>query len=300
MKRERPVSRTAPAITVTPALLFALVLATIAAPAAAQEARPTLDKIKATGAIAIGYRETSIPFSFVDKEKKPAGYSIDLCLRVAASIQRRLGLKELPVTWVPVTPSSRVPELVRGSIDLECGSTTITFTRMEQVDFSFLTFVDGGSLLATSASKVSGVGDFGGKRVAVIPGTTTERALAAAMQKSLVSARVVEVGDHAEGLAALENGTVDAYASDRVLLAGLTQRAKEPDKLVLGGQLFSYEPYALMIRRGDTAFRVEVNRALASLYRSGEIVPIYEKWFGSFARASALVQALYLLQSLPE
>jgi len=148
------VSRIAPPITVTPALLFALVLATIAAPAAAQEARPTLDKIKATGAIAIGYRETSIPFSFVDKEKKPAGYSIDLCLRVAASIQRRLGLKELPVTWVPVTPSSRVPELVRGSIDLECGSTTITFTRMEQVDFSFLTFVDGGSLLATSASKV--------------------------------------------------------------------------------------------------------------------------------------------------
>jgi glutamate/aspartate transport system substrate-binding protein len=154
--------------------------------------------------------------------------------------------------------------------------------------------------ISLTASKVAGVSDLGGKRVAVIPGTTTERALAVAMQKSLVIARVVEVGDHAEGLAALESGTVDAYASDRVLLAGLLGQAKKPDTLALGSQLFSYEPYALMIRRGDTAFRVEVNRALASLYRSGEIVPIYEKWFGPFAQSSPLVQAVYLLQSLPE
>src|SRR5262245_57811908 len=209
-------------------------------------------------------------------------------------------MKELAVHWVPVTPSSRVAELVRGGIDLECGSTTITFSRMEQVDFSFLTFVDGGGLLATTASKVTGVGDLGGKRVAVIPGTTTEKALAAAMQKSLVNARVVEVAEHADGLAALERGDVDVYASDRVLLAGLTLRAKEPDKLVLSDQLYSYEPYALMFRRGDTAFRVEANRALASLYRSGEIVPIYEKWFGPISQASPLVRALYLLQSLPE
>ena len=277
-----------------------LLTVAIAAGASAQEARPTLDKIKATGAISFGFRETSLPFSYLDKDRKPAGYSVELCLRIAGGVQRRLGLKDLAVNWAPVTPSSRIAELVRGGIDLECGSTTITFSRMEQVDFSFLTFVDGASLLATSASKVMGVGDLGGKRVAVIPGTTTERALAAAMQKSLVSARLVEVGEHAEGLAALESGTADAYASDRVLLAGLTQKAKEPDKLVLSTQLFSYEPYAFMIRRGDTAFRVEVNRALASLYRSGEIVPIYEKWFGPFSRASPLVHALYLLQSLPE
>ncbi|HYB44871.1 MAG TPA: amino acid ABC transporter substrate-binding protein, partial [Candidatus Methylomirabilis sp.] len=187
---------------------IALILAAVSAvPAAGQEARPTLDKIKTSGAISIGFREASIPFSFLDKDKKPAGYSIDLCLRASTAIQRRLGLKELNVKWVPVTPSSRIPELIRGTIDIECGSTTITFSRMAQVDFSFLTFVDGASLLATAESKVKGVGDLGGKRVAVIPGTTTENALAAAMQKSLVSARVIEVGDHAEGLAALENGT---------------------------------------------------------------------------------------------
>jgi glutamate/aspartate transport system substrate-binding protein len=277
-----------------------LLTVAISATASGQEARFTLDKIKSTGAIQLGYRETSLPFSFLDKDKKPAGYSVDLCLRIANAIQRKLGLKDLAVNWVAVTPSSRVADLVQGAIDLECGSTTITFSRMAQVDFSFLTFVDGASLLATAASKITGVSDLGGKRVAVIPGTTTERALAVAMQKSLVSARVVDVSEHAEGLAALEKGAVDAYASDRVLLAGLTQRAKEPDKLVLSTQLFSYEPYALMIRRGDTAFRVEVNRALASLYRSGEIAPIYEKWFGPFSHASPLVQALYLLQSLPE
>jgi glutamate/aspartate transport system substrate-binding protein len=274
--------------------------ALLAAPASAQEARLTLDKIKATGAILVGYRETSIPFSFTDKDRRPTGYSVELCTRIAGAIQQRLGLKDLAVRWVPVTPSTRIPELIRGGIDIECGSTTITFSRMEQVDFSFLTFVDGGSLLATAASKVTGVGDLGGKRVAVVPGTTTERALAAAMQKNTVSARVIEVGDHAEGLDAIETGKADAYASDRVLLAGLTLKAKDAGKLVLSNQLYSYEPYALMIRRGDTAFRVEVNRAVASLYRSGAIQPIYEKWFGPFDRAGSLIQAVYLLQSLPE
>jgi ABC-type amino acid transport substrate-binding protein len=225
---------------------------------------------------------------------------VELCTRIAGAIQQRLGLKDLAVRWVPVTPSTRIPELIRGGVDIECGSTTITFSRMEQVDFSFLTFVDGGSLLATAASKVTGVGDLGGKRVAAVPGTTTERALAAAMQKNMVSARVIEVADHAEGLDALETGKADAYASDRVLLAGLTLKAKDASKLVLSNQLYSYEPYALMIRRGDTAFRVEVNRALAALYRSGAIQPIYEKWFGPFDRAGSLIQAVYLLQSLPE
>ena len=278
-------------------LVLGLLLAT---PASAQEARLTLDKIKAMNTILLGYRETSIPFSFTDKDGKPTGYSIELCTRIAGGIQQRLGLKDLAVRWVPVTPSTRIPELIRGRIDLECGSTTVTFSRMEQVDFSFLTFVDGGSLLATAASKITGVGDLGGKRVAVVPGTTTERALAAAMQKNMVSARVIGVADHAEGLDAIESGKADAYASDRLLLAGLTLKAKDADELVLSNQLYSYEPYALMTRRGDTAFRVEVNRALASLYRSGAIQPIYEKWFGPFDRAGSLVQAVYLLQSLPE
>jgi ABC-type amino acid transport substrate-binding protein len=277
-----------------------LAAAMLVSPAIAQEARPTLDKIKATGSIALGFRETSVPFSFQDKDNKPAGYSVDLCSRIAGSIQQRLGLTDLKTNWVPETPASRIPDLVRGTIDLECGSTTVTFTRMEQVDFSFLTFVDGGSLLSTTASKISAVSDLGRKRVAVIPSTTTYPALAAAMRKRGVTAQVVEVADHAEGLAALEKGAVDAYASDRVLLAGLILKAKQPDKLQLSNEYFSYEPYALMVRRGDTAFRVEVNRALAALYRSDEIGPIFEKWFGPALRTSSLIQALFVLQGLPE
>jgi ABC-type amino acid transport substrate-binding protein len=277
-----------------------LAAAMLVSPAMAQEARPTLDKIKASRAIALGFRETSVPFSFQDKDKKPAGYSVDLCGRIAGAIQQRLGLADLKTNWVPETPSSRIPDLVKGTIDLECGSTTVTFTRMEQVDFSFLTFIDGGSLLSTTASKIGAVSDLGGKRVAVIPNTTTSPALAAAMRKRGVTAQVVDVADHAQGLAALEKGAVDAYASDRVLLAGLILKAKEPDKLQLSNEYFSYEPYALMVRRGDTAFRVEVNRALAALYRSGEIGPIFDKWFGPALRASSLIQALFLLQGLPE
>ena len=273
---------------------------TMVGPATGQEARLTFDKVRELGTISLGYRATSIPFSFVDKDKKPVGYSVELCSRIATAIQQKLGLKELKVKWVAVTPSSRISDLVEGVIDLECGSTTITFSRMARVDFSFLTFVDGASVLATTASNIGGVSDLGGKRVAVIPGTTTEQALAAALKKGLINAQVVEVREHAEGLAALGAGTADAYASDRVLLAGLLSLEKDPGKFRLSNQHFSYEPYALMIRRGDTAFRVEVNRVLATLYRSGQIVPIYEKWFGPFSAANPLVQAVYLLQSLPE
>lgn len=278
-------------------LLLTLVMA---APAAGLEARLTLDKIKELQTISLGYRTGSAPFSFQDAQKNPQGYSVDLCLRIVTAVQRKLGLKDLKVNWVAVTPSSRIPDLVEGAIDLECGSTTITFSRMARVDFSFLTFVDGAGVLATTASGIGTTSDLAGKRVAVIPGTTTEQALGAELQKALITARVVEVRDHADGLAALENGTADAYVSDRVLLAGLRARAKEPERLRLGARTFSYEPYGLMIRRGDAPFRVEVNRALAALYRSGEIVRIYEKWFGPFGGASPLVQAVYLIQSLPE
>ncbi len=269
-------------------------------PAFGQEARPTLDRIKETKAIALGFRETSAPFAFTDRERKPAGYSVDLCARVATGIQRRLGLPDVKVNWVPVTPATRVPHLVKGVIDLECGSTTITFTRMEQVDFSHMIFVDGGGLLATAQSGIAGVADLNGKRVGVIPGTTTEKALAAAARRAVVQPQVVTLAEHADGLAGLEGGTLDAYASDRVLLLGLVAQAKDAAKLRLSPDLYSYEPYGLMMRRGDNAFRVQVNFVLSALYRTGEIVPVYERWFGRFEAASPLIKALYLLHSLPE
>jgi glutamate/aspartate transport system substrate-binding protein len=267
--------------------------------AAAQEIRPTLEKIKETGVIALGHRETSRPFSFVGNDGQPTGYSVDLCLQVVAGLRRSLKMPELKVTWVAVTPGDRIPRLVKGQIDLECGSTTITFTRMEQVAFSHMIFVDGGSLLATAASGISTAKDLGGKKVGVIRHTTTEKALAEAMAKAGVQATVVPIADHGEGVRALDEGRIDAYATDRVLLASLRSASREPGKLRLSDEFLSYEPYGLMLRRGDNPFQASVNRTLSQLYRSG-LVSIYEHWFGPFASASPLVRALYLLHSWPD
>ena len=279
------------------ALLAIGALLAVAAPATGQEIRPTLDKFKETGVARLGYRETSRPFSFVGSDGKPTGYSIDLCLQIVAGAQQALKRSALRVDWVTVTPADRIPKLVKGTIDLECGSTTITFGRMEQVAFSHMTFVDGASLLATTQSGIAAVKDLGGKRVGVIPNTTTEKALNSALSGAGVQATIVTVNDHGEGLQGLEEGRLDAYASDSLLLAALLATAKNPSKLALSAELFSTEPYALMLRRGDNAFQANVNRTLSGLYRSGGLVKIYERWFGSFASASPLVKALYQIHS---
>jgi glutamate/aspartate transport system substrate-binding protein len=171
---------------------------------------------------------------------------------------------------------------------------------MEQVAFSHMIFVDGASLLATTASGVRGVKDLGGKRVGLIANTTTEKALATALTAASVKPQIVNVADHQDGLKGLEEGRLDAYASDHLLLAGLLSTAKDRAKLRLSGEIISYEPYGLMMRRGDNAFQAQVNRALSALYRSSAIVPIYEKWFGSYLQVPPLVNALYLLHSWPD
>jgi glutamate/aspartate transport system substrate-binding protein len=163
--------------------------------APAQELQGTLKKIKDSGTIAIGYREQSVPFSFKGDDGKPAGYSIDLCQRIVTGLQQQLKLAKLDVKWVPVTPENRIASVVNGTIDLECGSTTNTLSRQEQVDFSHMTFVDGGSLLI-KADRVAAMQDLGGKKIAVIPGTTTETAVRGALQKSFVTAQIVPVKDH--------------------------------------------------------------------------------------------------------
>jgi len=268
--------------------------------AEAQEIRLTLDKIRETGGIDLGYREASPPFSFLAKDGRPAGYSVDLCQQIADALRQSMKLPDLKVRWVTVTPADRIPKLLKGSVDLGCESATITFQRMEQVAFSHMIFADGASLLASAASGATGVKDLPGKRVGVIAHTTTAQALANALARQGVQAHVITVSEHDEGLRDLEAGKLDAYASDRMLLAGLLAQAKNPAALRLSREYYSYEPYGLMLRRGDNAFQVQVNRALSALYRSGQITPIYERWFGPFGSASPLVQALYLLHSWPE
>jgi glutamate/aspartate transport system substrate-binding protein len=267
----------------------------------AQDLQGTLKKVKDSGTLNLGFRESSRPFSFAGPEGRPAGYSIDLCLRVVESVREQLGLSSLKTQWFPVTPENRIQLVAKGTIDLECGSTTVTLGRQNLVDFSLLTFVDGGSLLARLGANITTPADLAGKRVAVVPRTTTEKALTEALQKSwITTARIVSVKENAEGLAAVEQGRADAFASDRTVLVGLLGQAKDPKQLRVSGQYFSYEPYALVLRRDDPDFRLAVNRALVRLYESVHITQIYEAWFGRFSQASSLVRAMYSLNSLPE
>ena len=261
----------------------------------------TLDRIKATKTILLGHRDSSVPFSYVDPDRRPAGYSVDLCQRVVEDLRRDLELPDLQPKWVPVTVESRMGAVASGAIDLECGSTTNTLSRQEQVDFSLTTFITGASLLALAGNTVDSA--LSGTRIAVVPGTTTERLLKDSMARAGAGASrtaLVAVKDHAEGLAAVANRTADVYATDRAILIGLVLAAPQPDRFVLLDRYLSYEPYALMLRRNDPAFRLAVNRALARLYREGRVVEIYRKWFGRWGPPDALMVGLYAIGGLPE
>lgn len=280
------------------AVLLASLLLT--GPALGQNLDGTLKKIKTSGTMNIGYRESSPPFSFMGSDKRPVGYSIDLCMYVAGAIQKQLGLANLKLGWVPVTAENRIDMVAHGKVDLECSTTTASLSRQERVDFSLMTFVDGAGLLTTPAANLRGPSDLAGKRIAVIPGTTTEKALAEYLKTEFITVQTVRVKDPAEGLAALEQGSADAFASDRGILIGLAVTSKDPKRFVLPDLTFSYEPYGLMLRRNDAAFRLAVNRALAALYRSGAVGPIYDRWIGVFSKPGPLLQAMYLLNGLPE
>lgn len=264
------------------------------------QAAGTLDKIKASKTISLGYREASIPFSYTGQDRQPWGYSVELCTKVAAAIIRQLGLEELQLQWVSVTPETRITKLNSGVIDLECGSTTSSLSRMEEVDFSLPIFVDGGSYLSTWASGIKNLKDLAGKKIAVTVGTTTEQSLAEALRDNRVGAEIVKVSDHQQGVMAMLEGQVDAYASDRSLLIGLALDSGTQDTWSLGDEIFSYEPYALMLRRNDADFRLVVNRELARLSRSGEIYAIHDRWFGVLAKPGPTLQSLYFLNGLPE
>ncbi len=266
----------------------------------AQPLSGTLKKIKDTGTLVIGYRENSRPFSFLGPDGKPSGYSIDLCQRIATAAQQEVGLPNLEIKYIPVTVESRIQAVANGTVDLECGSTTIAISRQEQVDFTNPTFLDGGGLLVLAGSGINGVGDLGGKRVAVIPGTTTERALKDAIQRSYILVSTVNVKDHNEGLSALETGLADAYASDRTILIGLVLGSKDPKQLALAESMFSYEPYGFMLRRGDASFRLVANRTLARIYRTEQILQIFQKWFGRLGRPTGALLAVYLIHGIPE
>ncbi|MFL6580592.1 MAG: amino acid ABC transporter substrate-binding protein [Burkholderiales bacterium] len=260
----------------------------------------TLKKIKDTGVIKLGFLPESIPFSFEGAGGKPMGYSTELCTRVATGIQEQLGLPKLDVEWVPITLQSRFEAVKSGTIDLECGITSNTLSRQKQVDFSLMIWVDGANFLVRDDSPFKTLGDLNGKRIAVIPGTTTVAALSEALAKSYIKAEILTVQTHVAGLEALSKGNAEAYASDQTVLIGLALAAAKSLKVRLGDGNLSYEPYGLMMRRNDQDFRQAVNAVLARLYRTGQIAPIYDRWFGKLGKASQFITVMYLLNGLPE
>jgi ABC-type amino acid transport substrate-binding protein len=275
------------------------VMCACAATALAAEAPDPLKKIKATRTITLGYSETAVPFSFVGNDNRPQGYSVDLCKRIADGIQQQLGLTELKINWVKVDVATRIPATMKGTVDIECGSTTHTLSREEQVDFSNMTFVDGGSFISKARNKLATIKELAGRKISVIPGTTTEKVLKAALDQAQVSAEIIPVQTHAEGFSSLREDRVDAYASDRMILIGLALNAIDAQSYRLSDEMFSYEPYALMMRR-DADFRLAVNRELARLYRSGDILNLYARWYGPLGEPSTLLKAMFFLNALPE
>ncbi|HUH94904.1 MAG TPA: amino acid ABC transporter substrate-binding protein [Casimicrobiaceae bacterium] len=268
--------------------------------AGAAEPSPTLARIKADATIRLGYRSGAAPFSFKERDGRVRGYSAELCTHIAAALQKRLALPGLKVEWVPLDADTRLDAVAAGRADIECGTTTISLSRYEKVDFSLPIFIDGGSLMVQESAKIERFADLDGKTIAVIPGTTTERGLKRQLAVTGAKARMVAVKDGAEGVRSLAAGKVDAYASDRIVLIGLRSTASEPEKLRLLDSDFSFEPYALVVRRDDPDFRLAVNRALVEIYRSGEIDPIFHRWLGGLGEPSPLLNAMFYLSTLPE
>jgi len=265
------------------------------------ESTSTLENIKKSETIRIGYRENEPPMSFLNKDKQPVGYSIELCLRIAAEVKSKLKNPNISIKYVPVTASNRFDALANNSIDILCGSTTKTHSRAELVDFTQLSFVTGASLLSLKTAKIDGISDLQGKKVAVVKDTTTIKTLAKALKKSGSNAKVIPVVSATEGINAVVKGKVDAFASDQVVLIGLVTTHKNPKQFDIAKQLFSYEPFALAVRKNDSEFRLIADRVLSELNRNGTIISIYSRWFGQFTKEMpSLLEAMYIINSTSE
>jgi ABC-type amino acid transport substrate-binding protein len=279
-------------------LFFLALTWVLAGPVSAQTG--TLEKIRKQGAITMGYVDGSAPFSSTDAAKQPQGYSVDLCREIASSIRAQLGLASLETRWVALTIQDRLEAVKSGRVDIECSTTTWTLGRQADVDFSLITFVDGGSILTRVESEAGRLSDFNGKRIAVITGTTTEKALKGSLDRRSIKAEVVTVRTREAGLQLLDSRKVEGFASDRIVLIGVVLTSKTQGAFKLLDEDFSVEPYALALPRGDAEYRLAVNRALARLYRTGDIQKIYERWLGRLGPPSVLLSAMYFIQALAE
>lgn len=241
-------------------------------------AESVLDRIRETGAITLGVRADAAPHSYLDAEGKPAGYTVEVCAEVVGRLRGQLGLARLRIEFEPVGATDRFQAVAEGRIDMLCGAATITLSRREVVDFSIATFADGASVL-TGAGASPDFTALAGKRIGVRQGTTTEEALASSLRRYGMEAEVVPVADHAEGLAGVESGALDAYFGDQSILFALREASAKKTDLVVAGNTLTLELHGLALPLGDHRFRLEVDRALSRLYREGRMAEIFREAF---------------------
>jgi len=283
------------------ALILAALL-TVNSAMGAEELNGTLKRIADAGEFKIGFVPDAIPMSFLNTKGNPDGYSIALCKSVAKAVKAATGLDEMKITYVSlVLPEDRLAAVENGDVDIECGASTVTLSRRERVDFSLMTFITGGAILSLSESPIPTISDVEKKTIAVIKGTTTQDTLRklSELNEYAFTLRIIET--HDKGMELLNDKKVDGYATDRAMIVGQVLLSGNAAKYTISSDVFSFEPYALMLQRGDTDFRLVVDRALAGLYRNARIRRIYHNWFGRYGEPlSPIVEAVYEFQAVGE
>ena len=259
---------------------LALTAVFCAGQANAEELTGTLKNIKETGTITLGYRDSSIPFSYLDDNQKPIGFAIDICYRIVDAVKKELKLDKLEVRLNPVTSSTRIPLLANGTIDLECGSTTNNPERLKQVAFTNTHFLTATRFVSKKSSKINSIDDLKGKSVASSSGTTNIKQLTEANAARNLGINIIPAKEHAESFLMVETDRAVAVVLDDILLASFVAGSKDPDVYVISTDAFSKpEPYGIMLRKDDPAFKKVVDAATAALYQSGEGQKLYDKWF---------------------
>jgi glutamate/aspartate transport system substrate-binding protein len=277
-----------------------LLIVFFVSPLAAQELTGTLKQIKKFGQIKIGYRVSEPPMSFLDQDGKPAGYSIDICKGIVTEVENKIGTN-VKVKYVSVTADERFKALADKKIDILCGSTTKTLSRSELVDFTQLTFVTGASLMTLKDNKALETAGFNGTKIGVVKATTTEAALKKLIRDTSTDAEIVLFNSAKESIDALRKNKIDAFSSDQIVLIGLALKEPDPKNFVIKSDVFSFEPFALAVRRNDSDFRLVADRVISELYRSRKILEIYDKWIGNFTRKRLpIFDAMIKLNATPE
>jgi len=258
-------------------LILAALAVAVAVPAGAQEG--TLKKIKDSGSITIGHRDASIPFSYYDDKQQPVGYAIDLCLKIVDAVKAELKMPKLDVRYQLVTSANRIPLMANGTIDLECGSTTNNLARQEQVWFTITHFVTANRWIAKKSANIRSLSDLKGKTIVSTAGTTNIKQITEINGAQNLGMNIISANGHPEAFQMVETGRAVAFVMDDILLYSLAAQSRSPGDYAISAGALSVEPYGIMLRKDDAAFKKVVNAAMTNLYKSGQINPIYEKWF---------------------